>query len=52
MRNDRLSAIAQWELGDAAGAHEIDLGLATVASGEAADGSARFAGGEGRRGRF
>ena len=52
MRNDRLSAIAQWELGDAAAAREIALGLATLASGEAAEGSARFASGAGRRGRF
>jgi enoyl-CoA hydratase len=53
MRNDRLSAIAQWGLGDAAAAaYEIERGFATLASGEAAEGSARFAGGAGRRGRF
>ena len=53
MRNDRLSAIEQWDLdGSAAVANEIEKGLATLASGEAAEGPARFAGGAGRHGGF
>ena len=53
MRNDRLSAIEQWDLGgEAAVANEVAKGLATLASGEAAEGPARFAGGAGRHGRF
>jgi enoyl-CoA hydratase len=53
MRNDRLSAIEQWDLaGDAAAANETAKGFATLASGEAVEGSSRFAGGEGRHGRF
>jgi len=52
MRNDRLSAIEQWELGDQAVANEIARGLATIASGEATEGPARFAEGAGRHGRF
>ncbi len=52
MRNDRLSAIAQWDLGGAAGAYEVELGLATLASGEATDGFGRFTGGAGRHGKF
>ena len=53
MRNDRLSAIEQWDLsGDAAAANEVAKGLATLASGEATEGPARFAGGEGRHGSF
>ena len=52
MRNDRLSAIEQWELGEAAAANEIDRGLATLASGEATEGPARFADGAGRHGGF
>ncbi len=51
MRNDRLSAIEQWNLsGEAAAANEVAHGLATLASGEAAEGPARFAGGAGRHG--
>jgi enoyl-CoA hydratase len=52
MRNDRLSAIEQWDLGERAAANEIAHGLATIASGEAAAGPARFAAGAGRGGRF
>jgi enoyl-CoA hydratase len=53
MRNDRLSAIEQWDLpGDKAAANEIAHGLATLASGEADAGWARFTGGGGRHGRF
>jgi enoyl-CoA hydratase len=51
MRNDRLSAIEQWDLsGPAAIANEVALGLKTLASGEASAGSARFKGGAGRHG--
>jgi enoyl-CoA hydratase len=53
MRNDRLSAIEQWGLsGEAAAANEVAYGLATLASGEATEGPARFAGGAGRHGDF
>ena len=52
MRNDRMSAIEQWDLSrPAAIANEVAWGLETLASGEASAGSARFAGGEGRHGR-
>jgi enoyl-CoA hydratase len=52
MRNDRMSAIEQWDLsGLAAIANEVAWGLKTLASGEASAGSARFAGGAGRHGR-
>lgn len=51
MRNDRMSAIEQWGLsGPAAIANEVAWGLKTLASGEAAAGSARFKGGDGRHG--
>ena len=51
MRNDRRSAIDQWSLPvDEALAHETRLGLASLASGEALEGAARFAGGAGRGG--
>src|SRR5271166_6357891 len=53
MRNDRLSAIAQWDLGgEEAVANEVARGLATIASGETSEGSARFADGAGRHGQF
>ncbi len=53
LRNDRLSAIEQWDLpGGEAIANEVGRGLATVASGETSEGSARFAGGAGRHGLF
>ncbi len=53
LRNDRLSAIEQWDLGgEAAAANEVARGLSTIASGEAQEGSARFAGGAGRHGAF
>ena len=43
MRNDRISAIEQWDLsGPAAVANEVAWGLKTLASGEASAGSARF----------
>ena len=53
MRNDRLSALEQWELGGAeAIANEVERGLDAIASGETAEGSERFRDGEGRHGRF
>ncbi len=52
MRNDRVSAIEQWDLiGPAAVANEVALGLKTLASGETSAGSARFKDGAGRHGR-
>jgi enoyl-CoA hydratase len=52
LRNDRLSAIEQWDLPEpAATANELRHGLATLASGEAATGAGRFAAGQGRGGR-
>ncbi len=52
MRSDRRSAGDQWSLPlQAALANELALGVATIASGEAAAGAARFAGGAGRHGR-
>ncbi len=51
LRNDRRSALDQWSLPlHEALAHETDLGLATIASGETLQGAARFAAGEGRHG--
>ena len=53
MRNDRRSAIEQWDLRrPAAIANEVTRGLATVASGETLAGLARFQGGAGRHGSF
>jgi enoyl-CoA hydratase len=53
MRNDRLSALEQWDLSeDAAIDNEVRRGLDTLRSGETAAGAARFSGGEGRGGRF
>jgi enoyl-CoA hydratase len=53
LRNDRLSAYQQaaMPLGDAL-ANEFRHGMETLASGEAREGSARFASGKGRGGRF
>jgi len=51
LRSDRRSAIDQWSLDHrAAMAHETELGLVTVRSGETLAGAARFASGEGRHG--
>lgn len=51
LRNDRRSALHQWRLDETdALTHEAEIGLATLASGEAARGAARFAGGQGRGG--
>ena len=53
MRNDRLSAIAQWSMDwDAAQANEVRLGMETLRSGQSRDGAARFASGVGRGGAF
>src|SRR5271167_4852810 len=53
MRNDRMSAIEQWELTrPAAIANEVAWGLKTLASGEASAGSARFRDGAGRHGDY
>jgi enoyl-CoA hydratase len=51
LRNDRLSLLEQWGLGeDEAMRREFERGLATLASGEAVEGAARFAKGVGRHG--
>jgi enoyl-CoA hydratase len=53
MRSDRLSAYEQWSLPlTEAITHELEHGMATLASGETAEGAARFAGGAGRHGSF
>jgi enoyl-CoA hydratase len=51
LRNDRLSALEQWDLGeDEAMRNEVVRGRATIASGETQAGAARFAAGAGRHG--
>ena len=51
MRNDRLSAIEQWDLDEeAATRNEARRGRASIDSGETLAGAARFAGGAGRHG--
>jgi enoyl-CoA hydratase len=51
MRNDRLSAIEQWDLElDAATRNEARRGRATIESGETQAGAQRFAAGAGRHG--
>ncbi|KQW73214.1 enoyl-CoA hydratase [Phenylobacterium sp. Root77] len=53
LRNDRASAIAQWSMDwESATRFEVELGRATLASGEAREGAGRFASGEGRHGAF
>jgi len=53
LRSDRTSALDQWSLPEwDALAHETELGLETVRSGETQAGAARFAAGEGRHGAF
>jgi enoyl-CoA hydratase len=53
LRNDRLSVLEQWELGeDDAMRNEIARGRETIASGESHRGAARFSSGEARHGRF
>jgi len=52
LRNDRLSAIEQWDLSEeAALKNELRRGLATISSGETASGAAAFTGGAGRGGK-
>jgi enoyl-CoA hydratase len=52
LRNDRLSAIEQWDLPEPeATTNELRHGLATLGSGETATGAGRFAAGQGRHGR-
>ncbi len=51
LRNDRLSALEQWDLSEeAALANEFRRGLSTIASGETLSGAAAFTGGAGRSG--
>jgi enoyl-CoA hydratase len=53
MRNDRLSVLEQWGLGEAeAGRNELNRGLTTIASGESVAGAQRFSAGAGRHGSF
>jgi len=53
LRNDRLSALEQWDLSESAAIdNEIARGLDTLRSGETAAGAARFTQGEGRGGKF
>jgi enoyl-CoA hydratase len=51
LRSDRRSSIEQWALPlEGALSREFELGRATIASGETAEGAARFAAGAGRHG--
>ena len=53
MRNDRLSAIEQWDMEESAALdNEVARGLETLRSGETAAGAARFTSGAGRHGEF
>lgn len=53
LRNDRRSALDQWALSEPeAMRREIELGRATLASGETAAGAGRFLAGQGRHGRL
>ena len=53
LRNDRLSAIEQWEWEESAAIdNEVKRGLVTLRSGETAAGAARFTNGKGRHGKF
>ena len=53
MRSDRRSSLEQWDLPlEDALRNEFRLGLESVATGETAEGAARFAGGKGRHGDF
>ena len=53
MRGDRRAAIDQWALGwDSAMRRELELGLATLASGETLAGASAFTRGQGRHGEF
>jgi len=51
MRNDRLSALSQWDLGEEdALREEFRRGLEVIRSGETEAGAGRFASGAGRHG--
>jgi enoyl-CoA hydratase len=53
MRNDRLSALEQWDFGeDEAIENEFKRGKQTLKSGEAKAGAAAFDAGKGRHGKF
>ncbi len=53
LRNDRLSALEQWDLDEGAAIdNELKRGIETLRSGETAAGAHRFAGGAGRGGTF
>jgi enoyl-CoA hydratase len=53
LRSDRRSSYEQWALPlEQAIAHELRLGVETIASGETVAGAARFAAGAGRHGSF
>lgn len=53
LRNDRLSALEQWDLDEAAAIdNEVRRGLDTLRSGETVAGAQRFASGMGRHGTF
>ena len=53
MRNDRLSALEQWDFGeDEAIENEFKRGVATLKSGESKSGAAAFDAGKGRHGKF
>lgn len=53
MRSDRRSALDQWSLGEwDALAREVDLGMATIRTGETLEGASRFRSGAGRHGSF
>jgi enoyl-CoA hydratase len=53
LRNDKRSALAQWDLGEeAAIMDEMAGGLKVIASGETVAGATRFASGQGRHGSF
>ncbi len=53
MRNDRMSAIEQWDLDiDAATRNEARRGRATIDSGETLAGTGAFLAGAGRHGAF
>lgn len=53
MRSDRWSSLEQWELSlEAALSNEFSRGAEVLSSGEATEGAARFARGEGRHGSF
>jgi enoyl-CoA hydratase len=53
LRNDKRSALAQWDLDEEAAInHEMAGGLKVIASGETVAGATRFASGQGRHGSF